>query len=43
MGYLNRRRDVLAAVITHTFPLAGIAEAFETIRSGSGLKIVIVP
>jgi L-iditol 2-dehydrogenase len=43
MDYLNRRRDVLAAVITHTFPLAGIAEAFETIRSGSGLKIVIVP
>jgi L-iditol 2-dehydrogenase len=43
MDYLARRRDVLAAVITHHFPLARIAEAFETIRSGSGLKMVIMP
>jgi len=30
-------------VVTHTFPLDKIAEAFETIRSGAGLKLVVVP
>ena len=43
MDYLNRRRDELAAVVTHRFPLEKIGEAFETIRSGSGLKMVVVP
>jgi L-iditol 2-dehydrogenase len=43
MDYLNRRRDDLTAVVTHQFPLEGIGEAFETIRSGAGLKMVIVP
>jgi L-iditol 2-dehydrogenase len=43
MDYLNRRRDELAAVVTHRFPLEGIGEAFETIRSGAGLKMVILP
>jgi L-iditol 2-dehydrogenase len=43
MDYLNRRRDELGAVVTHRFPLAQIAEAFDTIRSGAGLKMVIVP
>jgi L-iditol 2-dehydrogenase len=43
MDYLNRRRDDLAPVVTHRFPLDGIAEGFETIRSGTGLKVVIVP
>jgi Zn-dependent alcohol dehydrogenase len=43
MDYLNRRRDELAAVVTHRFPLAQIAEGFDTIRSGAGLKIVIMP
>jgi len=43
MDYLNRRRDDLAAVVTHRFPLDGIGEAFDTIRSGAGLKMVIVP
>jgi L-iditol 2-dehydrogenase len=43
MDYLARRRDALAAVITHHFPLARIADAFETIRSGTGLKMVIMP
>jgi L-iditol 2-dehydrogenase len=43
MGYLNRRREDLAAVVTHRFPLDQIAEAFETIRSGAGLKMVILP
>jgi L-iditol 2-dehydrogenase len=43
MDYLDRKQDVLAAVVTHRWPLERIADAFETIRSGSGLKMVIVP
>jgi L-iditol 2-dehydrogenase len=43
MDYLNRRRDDLAGVVTHRFPLERIDEAFETIRSGAGLKMVILP
>ena len=43
MGYLGRRREQLAAVVTHRFPLDEVAEAFETIRSGAGLKMVILP
>ena len=43
MDYLNRRRKELAPVVTHQFPLDRIDEAFETIRSGSGLKTVVVP
>ena len=43
MAYLNRRRDELAPVVTHLFPLDKIGEAFETIRSGEGLKMVVVP
>ena len=35
--------DELAAVVTHRFPLERIGEAFETIRSGSGLKMVVIP
>ena len=42
MDYLERRREELAAVVTHRFKLDHIAEAFNTIRSGSGLKVVIV-
>ena len=42
MDYLERRRKELAAVVTHRFPLERIDEAFNTIRSGSGLKVVIV-
>jgi len=29
--------------VTHRFPLEKIGEAFETIRSGTGLKMVVVP
>jgi L-iditol 2-dehydrogenase len=43
MEYLNRRRDDLAPVVTHRFPLDQIADGFEAIRSGGGLKVVIEP
>jgi L-iditol 2-dehydrogenase len=43
MGYLDRRRDELAPVVTHRFALDRIGDAFETIRSGTGLKMVILP
>jgi threonine dehydrogenase-like Zn-dependent dehydrogenase len=43
MDYLARRRDDLAGVVTHRFPLEQIADAFATIRSGAGLKMVILP
>ena len=43
MDYLNRRRDDLTAVVTHRFPLERIGDAFETIRSGAGLKMGILP
>lgn len=43
MDYLDRKQDVLAAVVTHRFGLSDIAEAFATIRAGTGLKMVIVP
>src|SRR5439155_23451078 len=42
MDYIERGRDELASVVTHRFPLDRIDEAFKTIRSGSGLKVVIV-
>ena len=43
MDYLDRRQEELGRVVTHRFPLERIADAFETIRSGAGLKMVIVP
>ncbi|MGH2525607.1 MAG: zinc-binding dehydrogenase, partial [Actinomycetota bacterium] len=43
MDYLNKRKDDLAPVVTHRFPLDRIGEAFATIRDGTGLKMVIVP
>ncbi|HEY7659186.1 MAG TPA: alcohol dehydrogenase catalytic domain-containing protein [Actinomycetota bacterium] len=43
MDYLDRRQEDLAAVVTHRFGLEEIADAFETIRAGTGLKMVIVP
>src|SRR5919108_638517 len=35
MDYLNRRRDELAAVVTHRFPLEAIAEAASVMPPGS--------
>lgn len=43
MDYLTRRRDDLAPIVTHHFGLDDVAEGFSTIRSGSGLKVVIEP
>lgn len=43
MDYLDRRQDELGQVVTHRFSLEHIAEAFETIHSGAGLKMVILP
>ncbi len=43
MGYLDARREDLSRVVTHRFPLEQMDEAFDTIRSGTGLKVVIVP
>jgi L-iditol 2-dehydrogenase len=43
MGYLDRRQDELAKMVTHRFGLEEIEQAFETIRSGTGLKVVVLP
>jgi len=43
MDYLDRKQDELAKVVTHRWPLERIAEAFETIRAGTGLKMVVMP
>lgn len=43
MDYLDRRRDTLAPVVTHRFPLDRIADAFAGIASGAGLKMVVLP
>ncbi|MGQ0668943.1 MAG: alcohol dehydrogenase catalytic domain-containing protein [Actinomycetota bacterium] len=43
MEYLNRRREELGRIVTHRFPLDRIADAFATIRAGTGLKVVIQP
>ncbi|HEY7283101.1 MAG TPA: alcohol dehydrogenase catalytic domain-containing protein [Actinomycetota bacterium] len=43
MGYLDRRQDELAKMVTHRFGLDEIEQAFETIRSGTGLKVVVLP
>jgi len=43
MDYLDRRQEQLAKVVTHRWSLDRIGEAFETIRAGTGLKMVIVP
>jgi L-iditol 2-dehydrogenase len=43
MDYLDRRQEELGRVVTHRFPLDDISQGFETIRSGTGLKVVIQP
>src|ERR671931_1193193 len=43
MGYLDRRQEELGRIVTHRLPLERIEEGFDTIRSGTGLKVVVVP
>jgi L-iditol 2-dehydrogenase len=43
MGYLERRLEQLEPIVTHRLPLAQIADGFEAIRTGQGLKVVIEP
>jgi L-iditol 2-dehydrogenase len=43
MDYLDRRQEDLARVVTHRFSLDHIEQGFETIRGGTGLKVVILP
>jgi L-iditol 2-dehydrogenase len=43
MGYLDRRQEELGRMVTHRFSLERITEAFQTIRAGTGLKVVVVP
>jgi L-iditol 2-dehydrogenase len=43
MDYLDRRQSDLGKVVTHRFPLEEVGAAFETIRAGTGLKMVIEP
>jgi L-iditol 2-dehydrogenase len=43
MDYLRRRRRHLERIVTHRFPLERVAEGFDAIRNGTGLKIVIEP
>jgi L-iditol 2-dehydrogenase len=43
MGYLDRRQEELGRIVTHRFPLERVADGFETIRSGTGLKVVVTP
>jgi L-iditol 2-dehydrogenase len=43
MGYLNRRREDVAPIVTHRLALDRIADGFSAIKSGNGLKVVIEP
>jgi L-iditol 2-dehydrogenase len=43
LDLLAREAARAEEIVTHRFPLEGIAEGFETIREGSGLKVVIRP
>jgi L-iditol 2-dehydrogenase len=43
LDLLAREAARAERIVTHRFPLERIAEGFETIREGSGLKVVIRP
>jgi len=43
LDMLARRRETIERIVTHRFPLDRISEGFETIRAGTGLKVVIEP
>lgn len=43
MRLITERRILLEPLISHTFKLDNLIEAFETVRSKKGLKIVVYP
>jgi L-iditol 2-dehydrogenase len=43
LDLLAREAARAESIVTHRFPLERIAEGFDTIREGSGLKVVIRP
>lgn len=40
---VRQKRIQLEALVTHRFPLERIAEAFDTLRSGSAIRVVVRP
>jgi len=40
---VRRKRIQLEPLVTHRFPLARIAEAFDTLRSGAAIRVVVTP
>jgi L-iditol 2-dehydrogenase len=43
LGVLHRGLIPTDLMITHTFPLEKVGEAFETANSGAGLKVIVKP
>jgi len=43
LAWLERERECAERIVTHSLPLERIAEGFEAIKSGEGLKVVIRP
>lgn len=43
LDWLGRNAERAGRIVTHVLPLERIAEGFEAIKSGSGLKVVIRP
>jgi L-iditol 2-dehydrogenase len=43
LDLLAREAARAEQIVTHRFPLERIADGFETIREGAGLKVVIHP
>lgn len=40
---VRQGRVQLEPLVTHRFPLDGVAEAFDTLRSGSAIRVVVTP
>ncbi|MGH7721051.1 MAG: zinc-dependent alcohol dehydrogenase [Gemmatimonadaceae bacterium] len=43
LAWLERERERAERIVTHSLPLERIAEGFDAIKSGEGLKVVIRP
>jgi L-iditol 2-dehydrogenase len=43
LAWLERQRERAERIVTHSLPLDQIAEGFDAIKSGDGLKVVIRP